>query len=65
MLILLPAFLLRAMTRAAFRTARKLHKAATYAERLEATAGGYYLHPAAFGAALVVLLVLTALVEGA
>lgn len=65
MLSILPAFLLRAMTRGAFRLSRRVARAAVLAERRELVEGGYYLHPAAFGALLVVLLVLTALVEGA
>lgn len=65
MLSLLPAFLLRAMTRAAFRLSRRVAKAAVLAERRELAEGGYYLHPAAFGVLLVVCIVLTALVEGA
>lgn len=65
MLSLLPSPLLRVLSRYAFRLARRVSRAAVLAERREAAEGGYYLHPAAFGALLVVLLVLTALVEGA
>ena len=65
MLSVLPAFVLRAMTRVAFRLSRRVAKAARVAERREAAEGGYYLHPAAFAVLLVVCIILTALAEGA
>lgn len=65
MLSFLPAFLLRAVTRRAFRLARRLHKAAALADKREALEGGYYAHPAIVAVLFVVCLFLTALVEGA
>lgn len=62
---LLPAVVLRAMTRGAFRLSRRVAKAAAIAERREAAAGGYYAHPALVGVVFVVCLLLTALAEGA
>ena len=65
MLSFLPAFVLRAVTRRAFRIARGAHKAAARAERRELEEGGYRPHPAALGVVFVVCLLLTALAEGA
>jgi len=65
MLSLLPAVFLRALSRRAFRLARKVNAAAVRAEARELAEGGYYLHPAAVAVGLVVCIVLTALAEGA
>jgi hypothetical protein len=65
MLSILPAILLRALTRRAFRVARALHKSAARAEARELAEGGYYLHPGVATALIVVCLVLAALAEGA
>lgn len=65
MLSFLPAFVLRAVTRRAFRIARGAHKAAELADKREALEGGYYAHPALLGVLFVVCLLLTALAEGA
>lgn len=65
MLSILPAILLRALTRRAFRVARALHKSAARAEARELAEGGYYLHPVAAGVGFVVCFVLAALAEGA
>lgn len=65
MLSRLPAFLLRAMTRGAFRFSRRVARAAVLAERRELAEGGYYAHPALVGVVFVVCLLLTALAEGA
>lgn len=65
MLSILPAFILRALTRRAFRIARTLHKAAARAEARELAEGGYYLHPGVGAVLFVVCLLITALAEGA
>lgn len=64
MLSILPAFILRALTRRAFRFSRRIARAAVLAERRELAEGGYYVPAGAAGAFLVVGMVLTALVEG-
>lgn len=62
---LLPAVVLRALTRRLFRLARGAHKAAALADKREALEGGYRPHPAIVGVVFVVCLFLTALAEGA
>jgi len=65
MLSFLPAFVLRAVTRRAFRIARGAHKATARAEMRELEEGGYYAHPALVGVVFVLGFLLTALAEGA
>ena len=65
MLSLLPAILLRALSRRAFRLARKVNAAAVRAEARELAEGGYYAHPGLVGVALVVAFIVTAIAEAA